>query len=168
MDKNRDRNAEDMVQVSIQVETMDMFFFMLQHTYHSISGICGILFSVAAFVILLWTWGTVDTAYMVLLAVCSALFTIVNPLMLFMKAAKQVVLNPAVKTPVFYLFGKEAFTMKQGKEEASAEYRSLYRVRNTKNYIYLYGTGTRANIISKKQLGEQAQRVTELIMDGIR
>ena len=58
--------------------------------------------------------------------------------------------------------------MKQGKEEASAEYRSLYRVRNTKNYIYLYGTGTRANIISKKQLGEQAQRVTELIMDGIR
>ncbi len=157
---------ENMVQVSIKVETMDMFFFLLQHTYRSIAGICGVLFSVAAFIVLLWTWGTVSTSYMVLLAVCSALFTIINPFMLLSKSAKQIVLNPAMKTPIIYQFGENGFTMKQGKEEASAEYRSLYRIRNTKNYIYLYGTGTRANIISKKQLGQQAQKVTELIMNG--
>lgn len=155
------------VQVSVRVETMDMFFFMLQHTYRSVAGVCGVLFSVAAFVVLLWTWGTVNTSYMVLLGVCSALFTVVNPLMLFTKSAKQVVLNPAMKIPIVYTFGESGFTMKQGKEEASAEYRSLYRIRNTKNYIYLYGTGTRANIISKKQLGQQAQKVTELVMNGI-
>lgn len=154
------------IQVSIKVETVDMFCFMLQHTYRSIAGICGVLFSVAAFVVLLWTWGTVDISYMILLAVCSALFTIINPLMLFTKAAKQVVLNPAMKIPIVYTFGEEGFTMKQGKEEATAEYHSLYRVRNTKNYIYLYGTGNRANIISKKQLGQEAQSVTELVMNG--
>lgn len=159
---------ENTIQVSIKVETMDMFFFMLQHTYRSVAGICGVLFSVSAFVILLWTWGTVNTSYTVLLVVCSALFTIINPLMLLTKSAKQIVLNPAMKTPILYLFGESAFTMRQGKEEATAEYRSLYRIRNTKNYIYLYGTGTRANIISKKQLGDQAQQVTELVMNGIR
>ena len=105
------------VQVSVQVEVMDMFFFMLQHTYRSVAGICGILFSVAAFLVLLWTWGKVDTSYMVLLAVCSALFTVINPVMLFMKSAKQVALNPAMKMPIVYLFREKGFTMKQGKEK---------------------------------------------------
>lgn len=157
---------DNTIQVSIQVKTTDMFFFMLQHTYRSIAGICGILFSVIAFVVLLWTYGTVNTSYTILLAVCSALFTIINPLMLFSKSAKQVVLNPAMKTPIVYTFGKTGFTMKQGKEEATAEYSSLYRIRNTKHYIYLYGTGTRANIISKKQLGLEAQKVTDMVMNG--
>lgn len=157
---------KDMVEVSVQVEVMDLFFFMFQHTYRSISGICGVLFSVAAFFVLLWTWGTVSTSYMVLLAVCSVLFTVINPIMLFVKAAKQAALNPSVKTPTVYFFGEKEFVMKQGKEEASAQYSSLYRIRNTKRYIYLYGTANRANIISKKQLGIQAQRVTELVMNG--
>lgn len=157
---------ENTVQVSIQVEVMDLFFFMLQHTYRSIAGICGVLFSVAAFFVLLWTWGTVNVSYMVLLAICSTLFTVINPIMLFIKSAKQVALNPVMKTPIIYLFGEKGFVMKQGKEEASAEYRSLYRVRNTKHYIYLYGTGNRANIISKKQLGAQAQKVAKLVVNG--
>lgn len=157
---------DNTIQVSIRVETTDMFFFMLKHTYRSISGICGVLFSVIAFGVLLWTYGTVNISYTILLAVCSALFTIINPLMLFTKSAKQVVLNPAMKTPIVYTFGKTGFTMKQGKEEASAEYASLYRIRNTKNYIYLYGTGNRANIISKKQLGKDASTVTEWIRNG--
>lgn len=159
---------DNTIQVSIRVEAIDMFFFMLQHAYRSVAGICGVLFSVIAFVVLLWTYGTVNISYTILLAVCSTLFTIINPLMLFTKSIKQVVLNPAMKTPITYIFGKTGFTMKQGKEEASAEYNSLYRIRDTKNYIYLYGTGNRANIISKKQLGKDAKKVTEWIGNAYR
>lgn len=157
---------DNTIQVAIRVETTDMFFFMLQHTYRSIGGICGVLFSVMAFMVLLWTYGTVSTSYTILLVMCSALFTIINPIMLFTGSAKQVALNPSMKIPIIYTFGETGFTMKQGKEKASAEYVNLYRIRNTKNYIYLYGSKNRANIIAKKQLGLDAQKVTELVMNG--
>lgn len=157
---------DNTIQTSIKVTTKDMFFFMLQHTYRSVSGVCGLLFSAVSFAAMIRTWGTMDTSYTVLLAVCSALFTVINPLMLYTRSAKQVALNPAMKTPIIYTFSELGFTMKQGKEEAKAQYHNLYRVRNTKNYIYLYGTGTRANIISKKQLGGQAQAVTDMVKKG--
>jgi len=163
---SRREKMEDTIQASIQVTTKDMFFFMLQHTYRSISGICGLLFSGVSLLVMIGTWGTVNASYTILLAICSTLFTIINPFMLYSRSVKQVALNPAIKTPITYCFGKLGFTMKQGKEEAQAQYRDLYKVRNTKNYIYLYGTGNKANIISKKQLKDQAQTVTEMVMKG--
>lgn len=156
------------IQTSIKVTTKDMFFFMLQHTYRSVSGVCGLLFSGVSFVALIRMWGTVDTSYMVVLAVCSALFTVINPLMLYTRSARQVALSPAFKIPITYTFGEYDFTMKQGREEAKAQYHNLYKVRNTRNYIYLYGTRTRANIISKKQLGAQAQAVADMVIKGYR
>jgi len=157
---------DNTIQISIRITTKDMFFFMFQHTYRSISGVCGLLFSVISFVALIRTWGTVDTSYSVILAISSALFTIVNPLMLYTRSARQVALNPAMKIPITYTFGELEFTMRQGKEEAKARYHDLYQIRNTKNYIYLYGTGTRANIIPKGQLGKQAQAVMDMVMKG--
>lgn len=159
---------DNTIQISIKVTTKDMFFFMLQHTYCSVSGVCGLLFSVVSFAALIWMWGTVDTSYMVILAVCSTLFTVINPLMLYTRSVRQVALSPALKIPITYTFGEYDFTMKQGREEAKAQYHDLYKVKNTRNYIYLYGTRTRANIISKKQLGVQAQMVADMVTKGYR
>lgn len=156
------------VQASIKVTVNDMFFFMMQHTYRSFSGVCSLIFSFGALVIFFVTWGKVDISYTILLAVCSALFTIINPLMLYTRSAKQVALNPVMKTPIEYTFGEQCFLMKQGQGEAKADYKELYKIKNTKNYLYLYGTPTRANIISKKQLGEQEKVVTEMILKAMK
>lgn len=157
---------ENTVQASVKVTTKDMFFFMLQHTYLSIPGVCSLLFSIASLIGMVRTWGTVEISYTVMLALCGALFTVINPFMLYTRSAKQVLLNPSLKTPIEYEFTPLGFTMRQGEEEAKAQYHNLYKVKNTKNYLYLYGNKTRANIISKKQLGAQAEAVAEMAVKG--
>ena len=70
--------------------------------------------------------------------ISSLLFTVINPIMLLRRAQKQVKRNPGFSTPIEYTFTKKGFTMQQGEEKATAEWKDLWKVRDGKKYLYLY------------------------------
>lgn len=156
------------IRANITVDAKDLFSFMLQHTYRCVGGVLSLLFSIGAFILLLNCFTTVDISYKIILIICSALFTVINPLMLLQRAKKQVKRNPGFSVPIEYTFTKKGFTMQQGEEKATAEWKDLWKIRDGKHYLYLYGNTVRANIIPKKQLGDQAQELSKMIKEGRR
>ena len=156
------------IRANITVDAKDLFSFMLQHTYRCVGGVLSLLFSIGAFILLLNCFTTVDISYKIILIICSALFTVINPLMLLQRAKKQVKRNPGFSVPIEYTFTKKGFTMQQGEEKATAEWKDLWKIRDGKHYLYLYGNTVRANIIPKKQLGDQAQELSKMRKEGRR
>ncbi|MBP3543304.1 MAG: YcxB family protein [Lachnospiraceae bacterium] len=154
------------IKATITVNVKDLFSFMLQHAYRCVGGVLSLLFSIGAFILLLNCFTEVDTAYKIILIISSLLFTVVNPLMLLRRAQKQVKRNPVFSTPIEYTFTKKGFTMQQGEEKATAEWKDLWKVRDGKKYLYLYVNTVRANIIPKSQLGAQAQELSQMIKEA--
>ena len=157
---------EKEIKVTITVTAKDLFWFMLQHTYRSVGGVLSLLFSLAAFGMLLYCFDSVDFPYQVVLIISSLLFTVINPFLLFLRSAKQVKKNAAFSVPIEYIFTKKGFTMQQGDQRADALWSDLWRVRDGKHYLYLYGNSIRANIVPKSQLNGQAQALSQLIKES--
>lgn len=157
--------AEKEIKVSIKVTGTDLYCFMLQHTYRSFGGIVSLVFSLGSFGLLLYSWSTVDLPYKVILIICSLLFTVIDPLMLYVRAVKQAAVKPGFKSPIDYVFTPNGFTMSQGGETAAAKWGDLWKIRDSKNYIFLYGNRIRANIVPKRQIGEQAGTVSGWIRE---
>lgn len=156
------------IKATITTDVRDLYSFMLQHTYRCAGGVLSLLFSIGAFILLLNCFTAVGTEYKIILVICSALFTIINPLMLWQRAKRQVKRNPGFCAPIEYTFTGKGFTMQQGETKATAEWRDLWKIRDGKKYLYLYGNTVRANIIPKKQLGAQAQELSRMIKEGRR
>lgn len=167
-EQKREDCSMNEIKTTITVDEKDLFHFMLQHTYRCVGGALSLLFSIGAFILLLNCFATVDTSYKIILIICSALFTVINPLMLLQRARKQVKRNPAFSVPIEYIFTKKGFIMQQGEEKATAEWKDLWKIRDGKKYLFLYSNTVRANIIPKKQLGEQAGELSRLIKEGRR
>lgn len=154
---------QDEISVTIKVSAKDMFWFMMNHTYRKISGIISVIFSLGALSLFIYTYGTVEIQYSIILAICAALFTIIDPCLIYMRAVKQVALVPAVKQPIQYTFTKNGFSMNNGNEEAKADYQDLWKIKETKHYFYLYGNRVRANILEKKQMNGKEKQISEWI-----
>lgn len=156
------------IKVSVTVNGKDLFNFMLQHTYRCVGGVLSLLFSLGSFILLLKCFSTVDTAYKIILLISSLLFTVINPFLLYRRSMKQVKRNPSFTAPMEYTFTNKGFTMQQGDETASVDWKDLWKIRDGKNYLYLYANTVRANIIPKKQMGEQAKELSRLIKEARR
>lgn len=154
------------IQASITITAKDLFFFMLQHTYRSVGGALSLLFSIGAFFLLLRAFTTVELPYKVILIISSLLFTVINPFLLYLRSVKQVKRKEGFCKPILYTFTKKGFTMQQGKEQATALWSDLWKIRDGKKYLFLYGNTIRANIIPKNQLNGQQEEISKFIREG--
>ena len=157
---------EKEIKATVTLTAQDLFCFMLQHTYRSVGGVLSLLFSLAAFGMLLYCFASVELPYQVILIISSLLFTVINPFLLYLRSRKQVKRNAGFCVPIEYTFTKKGFSMKQNGEQAKAMWSDLWRIRDGKKYLYLYGNSVRANIIPKSQLNGQAQELSQLIKES--
>ena len=83
------------IRINVRIGTMDLFSFMLYHTYTNLSGLFGLGLSLLSFAMLIGGFAAGDTVKTIILLVLGLLFTVVNPMMLFVKSKQQAMNNPA-------------------------------------------------------------------------
>lgn len=139
MDKN--------IKTTVKLKTADMFCFLMHYTYSAISGIIGVLFSIGAVILLVLMWNDFDIAYKFLLIVCALLFTVINPLMLWKRAKRQVLTSPALKEPIIYVFDAKGVSMSMGKEKADIAWTDFYKIKKVAGRYIFYTSRIRSNIV---------------------
>ena len=82
------------VKFSVQMNTAYMFDFLYWHSYHGITGIINYALSFAGIAALIAGFGKGNAFVTVMLVALASLFTVVNPLTLLYKAARQVKNSP--------------------------------------------------------------------------
>lgn len=139
MDKN--------IKTTVKLKTADMFCFLMHYTYSALSGIIGVLFSIGAVILLVLMWNDFDIAYKFLLIVCALLFTVINPLMLWKRAKRQVLTSPAFKETIIYVFDTKGVSMSMGKEKADIAWTDFYKIKKVAGRYIFYTSRIRSNIV---------------------
>jgi len=155
------------IKFQVLIKVADMYNFLLCHAYAGYQGIVGILISVGAFALYLSGFGKGDSFATLLLILMSALFTIIQPLHLYYKAAKQVKLNPVFREPLNYKVNKEGITVGQGEEEGLMLWQDIVKVMETKRSVIIYLSRINAYIFPKRELGEQYETFKNFIKENL-
>ena len=151
------------VTVSVQMKTPYMFDFLYWHSYHGFMGVLNYGFSLVAFVALLCGFGDGNPMATIALIVLALLFTVINPLLLLQKAAKQVKKSPMFQKPISYSFDDKGFTVTQEQESATAEWAEVMLVRETKKTLVLYLGAANAIVLPKAECKEAMTEIKNLL-----
>lgn len=155
------------ISLSVNMKVGYMYSFLFQHLHRSFKGIFGVCISLAALVVFFLSLdGTADTGRMVILLIIGLLFTVVNPIMLLVRAQRQVLLSPVYKQPLHYTFSREGIKVSQGDAEQFVEWKQVLEVRKTASILIIYTSRTSGSILAFKEMGNQRQEVEHMIAAG--
>lgn len=155
------------VKFSVQMKTTYMFDFLYWHSYHGITGIINYALSFAGIAALCAGFGKNNTAVTVMLVILALLFTVINPLSLLYKAARQIKRTPMFSKPLHYTFDAKGFTISQDSSSDSAEWDTVIMLRETGKSIILYMGAAKALVLPKKEVGEQLPELKKLLREKL-
>lgn len=155
------------VKFSVQMKTEYMFDFLYWHSYHGISGIINYAFSFAGVAALIAGFGKDNKVVTLMLVLLALLFTVINPLSLLYKAAKQIKRTPMFRKPLYYCFDAKGFTISQESTSDSAEWSSVIFLRETRKSIILYMGAANAIILPKKDAGDKLGDLKALLKEAL-
>mgnify|MGYP002511428393 CR=1 FL=1 len=154
------------IRFSVTMKVKTMYRFLMHHGYAGMAGIINLMISGGALVLLIAGFGS-TAGSKAALAVVAALFTVINPLYLYYKAAKQVKLTPMFAKPLDYAVNDGGITVSQGEENLTVSWDELRRVVETGKDFYIYLSLTRAYIFPKEELGIQTDTFRTAVKEHV-
>lgn len=153
------------IEFNVKLQTKDLYGFTMRHTYVSFSGIFSLLISFSCLVICLVNFRKLGVSTIGVLLIVAALFTIVQPGMLYIKCMSQVRKSKDIKDTLTYVLSEDGITVRQGEEEAQVKWYQIRKAVNGGKGIYVYMSPVRAFIFPKEQCGEQYGEIVKMIQD---
>ncbi|MDD5937274.1 MAG: YcxB family protein [Clostridiales bacterium] len=148
---------------SYQTKVSDMYRFLMQYSYSGMRAVVNLVISIGAIVLLC---SGADGGYAfnkALLIIIAALFTVIQPVLLYYKAAKQVKLTPMFQQPLDYTINDTGVTVRLKEEEMVLAWEDVYKIVETKKDFYFYMSFNRAHILPKEGFADQCAVMRELI-----
>ncbi len=156
-------NMEKEVKFSVQMTIKTMYSFLMYHGYHGFAGIANLVLSGGAIGLLIAGVGKEDSFARLMLVLIALLFTVINPIYLLYKAAKQVKLTPMFLKPLNYVVNEQGILVSQETEKLLTEWEEVIKVTETKQAYYIYLSLTRSFLFPKESLGDQEQIFREIL-----
>lgn len=144
------------LEFDVKVTPGVLYDYMLFHTYTRASGLIGS--AVGALMVVTFFMG-----YGVLFLIGGAVILAYLPWTLFIKSRQQYLSNPAFKNPLHYQMDEKGVTVAQNGERQSQSWENMYKAVSTPRSLILYTSPVNASIFPKKDLGEKALSVTQMI-----
>ncbi len=142
------------IEFDVELAASDLYRFSMRHSYLSISGVFGLFLSVGSLIYLICNFSSLDKTACMALAIIGCLFTVVQPIMLYIKSKAQVQRNKNINAPLHYVISEEGITVCQGDEEGTVTWEEVQKSIVTSTALYLYMSPIRAFIFPKTQCGD--------------
>lgn len=146
----------------IKVSIMDMYRFLMYHTYHEFSGIFSIVAGIALIAFYVFNrQGTVSNVWIYL--AFGIIFLLYQPAALYTRAIRQVKLGTSFKKPLRYRLSPEGIAVIQDKMSGQITWNEVFKVRETGKTILVYTNGKNAFIWVKAQMGKDGQAARKML-----
>lgn len=157
------------VTINAKLTTKEMFNFLMYSNYYTFGGITGILLSVGALAVCLININNeqVRIEYKIALFVIGLIYTVIQPIMLYKKAAAQVKNSDSINKPLTYIFDENGITISLGEEKVTHKYEDVFMIKSTRVSVFVYITRYRAFILPKKDIGENMNVFKELLCSNV-
>lgn len=156
------------IEFQVKLQTKDLYRFTMRHTYVSIGGIFSLLISFGCLGICVANFRQLVPSTIAVLLIVAALFTVIQPVMLYGKCAAQVKRSKDIKDELSYILSEEGITVRQGEEEANIKWYQIRKVVYGGKGIYVYMSPVRAFIFPQECCGERYEEIQRMIGEMVK
>lgn len=166
--RRKEDNVEEKFPIVIEIKltAKDLWKFSLYHAYGGSRVIFPAIFSLAAFYLLITAWSTSTVAYRIMILVCSLVFTVWQPLLLYLKSGKQAK-NPRIQNGMTLSFDEEGIIVSQGEENLSLNWEDVRQGERIGDMTILYMDRIRAYLLPDSCMAEKKAEITGLIKEKL-
>ncbi len=150
------------MELDVLMDKKSMTKFLIRNNFTQAGGFIGLIISIAAIVCLVVFWGKIGQAQKILLVMLGLLFTVIQPLSIWLKGLKQLKTGPFRK-PFHYVFSEEGIHVKNTAGEVDVPWEQVEKDIITKDAIYIYMNAVSAFIIPASQCGKNFVPLAALI-----
>lgn len=150
------------IRFRIQITAKDLWMFSMYHSNKGYLGVFNLFFTLASLWILVTRWSDVTVVYRVLLLICVLMFTVWQPALLYMKAAKQAK-TKAVKEPMDMTCSKEGILIEQAGQSQEITWDQIVKVEQVRGLLIIYMGRVHAYLIPEQAAAVCRDQLLELI-----
>lgn len=152
------------IKAELKINQLDLYAFLMYHSYCSTAGIIAALLSVFCLVqgIVQVAAGDTDSMTAVLIFI-GVWFLVFNPLTMLGKSATQLKQNPSMQKPITYIFTDRGMIQQQGDIQTGCRWNQITKAVFLKRIWILYAGKVRGSILPVGQLGEHQETLKALI-----
>lgn len=144
-----------------KLDAKDIWWFSFYHSNKGFLGIFNILFSLACFFNAFFNKG-LSTSHVVLLIFCGLIFTVIQPVILFLKSLKQAKTD-AIKAGVNIVFTDDDIKVSRADTALDIAWDKVYYCMLRPNMIVIYFDNIRAYVIPRRYYLGQEKEVIEFL-----
>lgn len=130
---------------------MDFFRLSMRQTYHSVAGMCNLVFTVAMILLAAKFWNQSNDILQVLMLLGCLLFPVVQPIAVYMKAKRQAAASPK---GVELAFDDCGLVVTAGEAKESLGWDRL-RVTEQPNMIIVFSDARHGYMLTNRVLGNE-------------
>lgn len=163
--EDKERDSLGKLSFDVQMKTAYLFDFLFQHSYHGLYGVFNFGLSLLAVILLIRGSGKGNIVATVALVLLALLFTVINPFLLYRKAARQMKRTLSFQKPLTYELDEEGLACSQEGERAVSEWNNVVMIRETRVNLILYFGAANAVVLPKAEFSGQVQEVKEILRE---
>ena len=150
------------VKFEVKITPQIMYNFMLNHTYKSLTGVLGVLFGIASFILFGITLGKTTSIFSILYLLFGIWFILYLPVSLYMRSKRQVKNNAVFQKPITYVLNEKGIQIIQDKQKADCKWENILKVCQTGKSVLVYSGKRNAFVLPKEAIGGQYDELVKI------
>ena len=134
------------------VKAWDMWKLSMYHIYHSLTGVCNIIFTVAAFLLFFRFWNSMEGWQAGIVIICCLLFPVMQPIVVYSRSVSQVA---ALPQNMEYVFNDTHVHVIAGEQDSYIPWNRIRGMAKEPGMIILLAEAGRGYMLTDRALGEK-------------
>lgn len=147
-----------------QTTAFDLWQLFMYSIYGSMVGLSNIIFTIAMSLLSVKFWQSVNVFIKILLVVAICLFTIIQPVMIYMRAKKQVA---GISQDIKISFDDDGIRIKTQNQTSEIQWSRIKGVSKKPSMVVILSTKKHGFILTNKVLGEQKEAFYNYVLSRI-
>ncbi len=149
------------VSFDTQINEKDLYRFNMRMAYTSMSGILSLLFAVFIVGVMIFSDSMQDATTAPFYILIAIFLVAATPISLYFQSKQRIKTNEVFSKPLHYELADEGIVVSSElvDEPDTLPWEYIYKIKTTKDYIYIYSSRQNAFIIPKEQVAEQVDTI---------
>ncbi|NLP45581.1 MAG: YcxB family protein [Epulopiscium sp.] len=147
-----------------QTSAFHLWQLSMYGIYGSIVGVCNVIFTIAMLLLTVKFWGEVNNFMKALLIMTIALFTVIQPVAIYIRAKRQVETLPQ---DMKIGFDDNGIHVKTSSQNSDLKWSTIKGVTKKPGMIIIFTTTKHGFIITNKMLGKQKEVFYDYVVSKI-
>ena len=139
---------------------IDFWLLSMSHTYHSMVGVCNIVFTGAVTVATFKLWGRIHDLLEVLLLFGCLLFTVIQPILVYLRAKAQVA---GIPRNMELRFDEKGLHVTVGEQRESIPWKKIKNITEERNMIIVRSDERHGYILTNRALGSEREAFLDFL-----